>query len=554
MKKRLLAILTVIVFVLTMSLPVFAAPISDGSLTVTGNDLDGKSVYAYKVFSASGEDTDGDGVISEDDAVTYTLVNAWEGFFQANTVVQEQEGTTLSEKAVNYVKSRTDTQLIELARALKEYAQDNTIPADFQQTADGNSVTIEDVAPGYYLVIPEKGSTSETRHTDATLLNVPSGASASWAIKSVYPTVEKTISDGDTAGTASIGDTVEFTLTSKVPDLSEYEDLDYYTFRFNDTLSSGLTYDDHLVVKIGTHELTADEDYTVTFGDAEHQNDQHYVHVSIGKSKTVEGNTVTDLKELIESSDNYNIGDTVTVTYQAVLNENAFIQNDGDENTLTYNNNTATLTYSNDPDDETSVGTSTPTETKTYTYEITIDKHDDSQQPIQLPGATFRLKDEDDNVISLFALDPITDDEQNVLADCYRVAVDGDTQTVTTVTTEATGKIVIKGLAAGTYTLEETNPPSGYTQLAGPVTITIAPGNSGTAQEPVYDDYEHPTFTVNGEPDDDVIGIVNTKGAMLPTTGGIGTIGLTAAGVAIVIFGIVITSRRKKSKDSEKAE
>ena len=159
-----------------------------------------------------------------------------------------------------------------------------------------------------------------------------------------------------------------------------------------------------------------------------------------------------------------------------------------------------------------------------------------------------------DNVISLFALDPITDDEQNVLADCYRVAVDGDTQTVTTVTTGATGKIVIKGLAAGTYTLEETNPPSGYTQLAGPVTITIAPGNSGTAQEPVYDDYEHPTFTVNGEPDDDVIGIVNTKGAMLPTTGGIGTIGLTAAGVAIVIFGIVITSRRKKSKDSEKAE
>ena len=99
MKKRLLAILTVIVFVLTMSLPVFAAPISDGSLTVTGNDLDGKSVYAYKVFSASGEDTDGDGVISEDDAVSYTLVNAWEGFFQANTVVQEQEGTTLSEKA-----------------------------------------------------------------------------------------------------------------------------------------------------------------------------------------------------------------------------------------------------------------------------------------------------------------------------------------------------------------------------------------------------------------------------------------------------------------------
>ncbi len=43
--------------------------------------------------------------------------------------------------------------------------------------------------------------------------------------------------------------------------------------------------------------------------------------------------------------------------------------------------------------------------------------------------------------------------------------------------------------------------------------------------------------------------IQNKSGAYLPETGSIGTIGLTIAGVALVVGGIGFTSRRKKEQE-----
>ena len=75
------------------------------------------------------------------------------------------------------------------------------------------------------------------------------------ALKSVYPTVVKTVNDGSNHASASIGDTLKFTLTSTVPDISEYTS--GYQFAFYDTLCQGLTVDtSSIVVKIGENDVT----------------------------------------------------------------------------------------------------------------------------------------------------------------------------------------------------------------------------------------------------------------------------------------------------------
>ena len=60
--------------------------------------------------------------------------------------------------------------------------------------------------------------------------------------RAALPTVDKKVQvngTGKDATDAKIGDTLTFTLTSTIPDMSAY---DTYTFNFKDTLSKGLTY------------------------------------------------------------------------------------------------------------------------------------------------------------------------------------------------------------------------------------------------------------------------------------------------------------------------
>ena len=344
--KKLLAVLMVIVFALTMSISVFAATgtPADGSLTVTGDkEFTGKTVKAYRVFTASWTDSNetdtADDNIDPDDTISYVLESAWEGYFsEVPAIASDTSEKTLSEKAADYVVALNDAPMIQLAKELKAYAEANRIAPDYTSSAaaisgDNVSTTITNMIPGYYLVIPQSGSTSITRETDATLVNVPSQDSAEWNIKSNYPTVTKTVDNGKTETTAKIGDIVTFTLESHVPDMTEYANSDYYTFIFHDTISAGLTYKDNVTVTIGNTTLTAADpdatpavegDYEVNF-DAENNS----LTVTLGKNVSIHDDATDDninhrdLMTLIKDNNTISEGNTITVTYEAMINENA---------------------------------------------------------------------------------------------------------------------------------------------------------------------------------------------------------------------------------------
>ena len=109
-------------------------------------------------------------------------------------------------------------------------------------------------------------------------------------------------------------------------------------------------------------------------------------------------------------------------------------------------------------------------------------------------------------------------------------------------TTPAGGRISFTGLKEGTYKLVELKAPAGYNKLSAPIEVVISAtyNDDGTLK--------NNTVTANGTPNSTVT-VVNKKGTLLPSTGGMGTVVFTVAGVAIVAAGIIWTVVRKRANN-----
>ena len=117
---------------------------------------------------------------------------------------------------------------------------------------------------------------------------------------------------------------------------------------------------------------------------------------------------------------------------------------------------------------------------------------------------------------------------------------------VDTVTTPDSGKITFKGLDAGDYQLVETEAPAGYNKLQAPQDIKI---------EATYDPVTGKLtgWTVNtqdGMNGTVTIEVQNNKGALLPETGGMGTVIFTVAGIAIIAGAIAWKRSRRAGNDA----
>ena len=555
--KRAAAMLLAVVLSLCLAVTAFADNTvqSTGNLTVTGSGLynpgdgagKGKNVTAIRMFTArvTGNATADPAQKNEFDS--YVLEEKWEAFFKQDEVftamksagattvstANDLDSAALSDAAVAYINtllSETTTKqvttLVDFAHKAQKWVRSDEHKDDFTEnvkfTAPATLVsgdtdktkgtaTFSNLTAGYYLVFPEGGSTGDnSRGTDAILVNVPkNGGVTEQTIKSTFPTVDKQVSNNKTDykdnTTAQVGDTVTFKLTAKVPDMTDYTT---YKFVFHDTLSNGLAYDAGTVkVTIGDTEVTKEGNYTVTEPTGE------------SKELTV---TFADLTKVTDAT----AGKDIVVTYTAKITKDAV--------TTKPATNKAYLEYSNDPSGK-GTGTSNPDESKVYTYDIKIFKFykGEGNAETALANATFKLTSSEESTST--AIELVKEEGTDLV---YHVKGDNETGAVSDVTTGADGKITIKGLKAGTYYLHETIAPTGYNKLKKPIKIEIIV--TGEA-------YTTPSYKVNDNDNaDNTIKVENVKGVMLPETGSIGTIGLTALGVAVVLLGVFAPRKKKK--------
>ncbi len=499
----------------------------NATLTVSTKDAKfaGKTVNAYKMFSAT--------VSSDGKAVSYTLTDEWKPFFKNSTasgLTGDVTDANVNDKANDYVSKLKNTDLVAFATKASNWAQNTANGIKVNKTTTVSSTATDgkytaafnNLDYGYYVVAVPGATVADTNSQYATLVSVHS-TSVTAEIKGNLPTVDKKVQvdgTGKDATDAKIGDTLTFTLTSTIPDMSAYGT---YTFNFKDTLSKGLTFGQVDSVKVGDMTLTKDTDYTVTTPTASNNN------------------TLTVAMKDFKTKQQANVGKKITVTYTATLNKDAVVGGAG-------NVNSATIQYSNNPSTN-GTGESEPSKVRVFTYGFTVDKYtgknyDDTAT--RLAGAEFTLAHKGGTAISFVKVaDSAT---QNAV---YRVAKADEAGATTTITTPANGKVEFRGLENGEYTLTETKAPAGYNKLASAIGVKVHGQNNGT-------DTTHATVTITYNNDNNgsnydqtasngVIPVQNKSGVTLPGTGGMGTIAFTVIGVLVIALGVAWTLKRKNA-------
>ena len=499
----------------------------NATLTVSTKDAKfaGKTVNAYKMFSAT--------VSSDGKAVSYTLTDEWKPFFKNSTasgLTGDVTDANVNDKANDYVSKLKNTDLVAFATKASNWAQNTAHGIKVNKTTTVSSTATDgkytaafnNLDYGYYVVAVPGATVADTNSQYATLVSVHS-TSVTAEIKGNLPTVDKKVQvdgTGKDATDAKIGDTLTFTLTSTIPDMSAYGT---YTFNFKDTLSKGLTFGQVDSVKVGDMTLTKDTDYTVTTPTASNNN------------------TLTVAMKDFKTKQQVNAGKKITVTYTATLNKDAVVGGAG-------NVNSATIQYSNNPSTS-GTGESEPSKVRIFTYGFTVDKYTGDKyadDATRLAGAEFTLAPKNGTAISFVQVNAGSATANAV----YRVAKAGETGTTTTITTPENGKVDFQGLKNGEYTLTETEAPAGYNKLASAIGVKVDGRNDGT-------DTTNATVTItynndngndyNQTASNGVIPVRNKSGAILPGTGGMGTIAFTVIGVLVIALGVAWTLKRKNA-------
>lgn len=257
----------------------------------------------------------------------------------------------------------------------------------------------------------------------------------------------------------------------------------------------------------------------------------------------------------------------LVITYNAELLSSAVTTTDG-------NTNSAKLEYSNkilpgqdDPDNpnkpenpDTKPGKDYIENTTTvYTFGLQVVKKAEKADGAPLEGVQFDLYKEvpagTDNAIPDDAAKALGLDSNKTWLKINEAPL----------TTDENGKVSQSGLANGTYYLVETKTKTneGYNLLKAPVKVELNIDYVRTTKDEYYKDekgvktlvkheVDTTTFTENNSSSNGTHTetIINKKGFTLPTTGGMGTIAITALGVALAFAGVLIigASRKKTVK------
>lgn len=383
------------------------------------------------------------------------------------------------------------------------------------------TTTIEGVEDGYYLIEDSAAPTGEGKNgamTSYILSLVPvTGENVSVTAKEDVPSDTKTVQDekadaedvfDDGYGASAdhdINETFNFKLTATIPADSHLADYKTYPITFHDTMSTGITFENIVSVKVNGTTIT---NYSLS---------DNAVNGLAGKATwtltTPDLKTVKGVKLGTDAI-------SVEVIYAAHLNEDAYVNT---ESGSTTNKNTSHITYNNNPNGE-GTGTTPDKEVYVFTFGINNTKYKDkAEQGNELAGAEFTLYKADGT--TEYPL--IYDDEKKA----YRPVKGKENSTV--MTSGADGKFNVIGLDAGTYVLKETKTPVGY-NTAADVTVVI----SAT--------HKNNNVTLTSDCKNMTNNIIDTSGSQLPTTGGMGTTILYVAGAILVIAGAAVLVIKKR--------
>lgn len=483
----------------------------------------------------------------------------------------------------------------------------------------------DDMNLGIYLVVETGVPNGYITSSQSFLVSIPewNNEESEWNYDvAAYPkdtklTVTKEIVTKDQNGgnidtdetTQAIGDVIPFKISSTIPNygmsLSDStktltstltdDEFNAILFKFNDTLSKGLTLNESSItvtipgagengvdvtlnsgttLKTRVNDVVSDgADYTV-----------NVVEVKDDKDQPTGENKLT-LNFAWAALDQYQ-GKEIVITYNAVLNEDAVI---GSANT-----NTVTLNYTSDPKTDSKIDEDDPDDpdnpptppsdtTEVYTYGMDLTKLFNNANAdgtaIDASGVEFSLKastkdlwfittavESDGNyknagtgTYTVYTKDMTKTDTTDGIApgEGTHVVIDGADYIITQkLNPSKTGSLSVNGLNVGTYTLTEVQSIKGYSKLASDITITVSEErNNDNITGKVVATMEGKPITEYNAANNGIFKLtVNnvSKQFNLPLTGGAGFIIFTVCGGIVMAGAIIVFYQFRKRRMAAK--
>lgn len=527
---------------------------AEGDVTITiGSETTPASVgdvYAgYRLFDET------EATVGEKTNVAYQKRTNWNYYDKVAEAIKDVDSSatlTAGSKVDDFVAAIgkfDSTKTKRFAENLYKSLKKDGVAADANSAAvaAGAFSTTLSGPQGYYLIVQTTAANDAGKTMSAVIVNTAGQAGVTVSPKKDTVTVSKKVQENmdgvnnpaseDNWGTAAdynIDDYVKFQLTGSLP--TDYADYTSYEYTFHDTADQGLTF-----VNDTTHPVKV---YAV--------NDNNKVELKQDTltgyqvlTSDINGETFNVKFADLKKAQAEKAGDTVNITsstqivveYYAQLNENAVLGSNGNQNKVY-------LQFSNNKYGE---GTGKTEEHKVtvFTFKLEVTKYGKTDSDKEaLNGAGFTL-------YKATKVNPADSDYAKV----------GDEVQHTN------GNVFdFTGLDSGYYKIVETTTPKGYNTI-DPITFTVtATYNSadepGTLTDLTVTDVKvggvasaEQTFTVNrgtGEAGTAQIktDVVDIPGSKLPSTGGMGTVLLYVAGIAVFVLAgatLVMALRRRNA-------
>lgn len=527
-------------------------PTVNGTLAdyaIPGVEFSFLKVADLKTYTAGGQVSLLYGLDKADELLTILGLEA------ADRVSGADSGDTwyfTSDALIAAMKATLETNITAAKNAFEDYI-----------SADGTAMAVTDAAGkteakdlplGLYLVVETAVPSMVTTTTNPFFVSVPmttvNGTNATnggtaWMYditiaaknETGKATLDKTVKESDAEGfvhsvSTAIGTTVSYKLTSRLPIITNQATY-IGQFTITDALAAGLTFaKDDVVLTFYedaacTEQIalwTADEKFTVTYTPG--TDGTEVMTIQFTDAGLEEMNASTEVWS--NGVDSGYSGCYMTVTYSAELNSGAVLGDAG-------NGNTAELTWARvnaDPENE-----SDHAHVHTYGLDLTKFFSDNNGN---FANVNFVLQ----NGAGLW-ITAERDADTGLWIVTGTAAAEAD---ATVLIPDEDGRIVLKGLDAGTYQLTETKTDNGYVLLKEAVSLTVS-AEADTAGNLVATGLigNDAAPMTNGMI---VLSVVNNKAFDMPSTGVDGTMLITTAGILMIVSaaGILVILCNNKKK------